>query len=460
MLHYRASGWHIGDVHPYFENGRLYLFYLVPNGILRCDACFTDPSKVVTKRSAVSFTDDFIHWHEYLLPDIILNIVKINNVYYSCVGSGERSFYESRDLVHWEPSSEFRFDIDEKLFTAGARDYACFWDDDTRSMRVSANAYFTNEHRGIEKGLDCCVLISQSINSSGDSPQRVLLDMRNMDRPLMKCKEPECNQMIRISDRWYLVTSLARQTVHWVGPPSYWIGDRNRAIDDQDWQSKEEYRLDGEDLCAAQIAPCGNKNYIFGWIPLNYNGQEWGGDLNLPREVYPLEDGRLASGLDKAYAEAIRGEVHDFVPRLMDSQIFGFCMQIQPLAKDFGVRMTICDMNKRAGILLDTESGICVQVSEHKIGIVKLKENEARFVFAELEIDAASSERSLHVLFDGDIVEAFLDDRYAVCARVDACHQGGDIVAFTDAAHGLSFLEVYTFSEQAVCSTSYGYPDN
>ena len=30
MLHFRPKQWHIGDVHPYYENGTLYLFYLIP----------------------------------------------------------------------------------------------------------------------------------------------------------------------------------------------------------------------------------------------------------------------------------------------------------------------------------------------------------------------------------------------------------------------------------------------
>lgn len=94
--------------------------------------------------------------------------------------------------------------------------------------------------------------------------------------------------------------------MHWVGPLSYWIGNENTPIDQDNFAHKKEYRLDGEDLSAAQVASFGDRFYKFGWIPMNYDGQEWGGHLNLPHEVYQLPNGELGCRLDPEYAKSIK----------------------------------------------------------------------------------------------------------------------------------------------------------
>lgn len=447
MLHYAAKDWHIGDIHPYFENGTLYLFYLKPNGILRCDACFEDPEKVVTNASRLAVTKNYSDWVDYPLPTIILNIVKLEDTYYCCQGTGENSFYESRDLINWEPSSKYRFVLDTGLFPAGARDYACFWDYDRKGIRVTMNAYFTNQHNEIGSGLDCCVGISDVIEeNSPDAPeQRVLLPLDNSGRELMKCMEPECNQVISMGGRWYLVTSLARQTVHWVGAPSYWIGEKDTPIDSQDWWKKKEYRLDGEDLCAAQIAENNGKYYLFGWIPLNYNGQEWGGHLNLPREVYPLENGLLASRLDPEFAQNIIGRktVCDICDKSAGE--LGYHIDTEEVLENFGVKVGLqLSDGTRAGIVVDAAEGtaVLIDILTRRLRIVQLSDGQAVFEYSAIDIDVCQ-EAELHVVFDEDIVEAFLNDRYSLCARVKRTGKKASVYSFSSTSGGIKSMESY-----------------
>lgn len=447
MLHYAAKDWHIGDVHPYFENGTLYLFYLKPNGILRCDACFDDPEKVVTNSSRLAVTKNYSDWVEYPLPTIILNIVKLEDTYYCCQGTGENSFYESRDLIHWEPSSKYRFVLDNLLFPAGARDYACFWDNDCKGIRVTMNAYFTNQHNGFGSGLDCCVGISGSIekNSPEATEQQVLLPLDNSGKELMSCMEPECNQMIYIDGRWYLIASLARQTVHWVGAPSYWIGKKDTPIDSQDWSQKNEYRLDGEDLCAAQIAENKGKYYIFGWIPLNYNGQEWGGHLNFPREVYTMENGLLASRLDPEFARNIIGRKTVCDICAVSVGELGYHIVAGEGIENFGVKVNFQLRERtKAGIVLDAREGTAVLIDTltRKFRIVQMREGKVVFEYSFLDIDVPK-EAQLHVLFDEDIVEAFLNDRYSLCARVKRTNKAAKVYSFSSNAGEIKSMESY-----------------
>lgn len=447
MLHYAAKDWHIGDVHPYFENGTLYLFYLKPNGILRCDACFDDPEKVVTNSSRLAVTKNYSAWEEYPLPTIILNIVKLEDTYYCCQGTGENSFYESRDLIHWEPSSRYRFVLDNLLFPAGARDYACFWDNDCKGIRVTMNAYFTNQHNGFGQGLDCCVGISDIIekNSPEATEQRVLMPLDNSGKELMRCMEPECNQMIYMGDRWYLVTSLARQTVHWVGAPSYWVGEKGILIDRQDWSKKKEYRLDGEDLCAAQIAENKGKYYIFGWIPLNYNGQEWGGHLNFPREVYPLENGLLASRLDMEFAQNITGRQTVYDVGTKSTGELGYHIDAEEGLENFGVKVELqLSDGTKAGIVVDAGEGtaVLIDLPAQRLRIVELCEGLSVFEYSSIDIDV-SREAELHVILDEDIVEAFLNDRYSLCARVKRAKKAAKVYSFSSNAGEIKSMESY-----------------
>jgi sucrose-6-phosphate hydrolase SacC (GH32 family) len=92
-----------------------------------------------------------------------------------------------------------------------------------------------------------------------------------------------------------------------VGGPTYWIGDNGKGIDKVNWQGKKENMLDGEDLCAAQVAQANGKLLMWGWIPMNWNGGDWGGHLSLPHEVFALKDGTLGSRLEKTVSEKIRG---------------------------------------------------------------------------------------------------------------------------------------------------------
>jgi len=451
MLHYR-SPWGIGDVHPYYKDGELYLFYLRPNGIVRCDACFEDPQKVVCTYGSLSRTTDYIHWQMVPTDEVVLNIVKGDDFYYCCRGTQAVSFIESRNLVHWQPSKAFRLKQDARLFPAGARDFACFWDDDLSGMRVTMNAYMTNEHKSIGHGMECCVGISGVLNTAGDETpaQKVLLPIDNSCKDLWHSQEPECNQMIRIGSRWYLIASMARRTVHWVGAPSYWIGEENTPIDAQNWGAKQEHILESEDLCAAQVADNNGRFYLFGWIPMNYSGQEWGGHLNLPHEVYPLAGGLLGVRLDADFAKRIKGKT-TFHP--VDGLIEyngGVRLQSWPSDPCFGLLLILKPgSGYTAAVMLDEATGLTVLLErpQQRMRVVRVEKEHVAFTYSSLFIPAEEwlNDMNLHVIADEDIVEAFLNDRYALCARVDKPYGPGTTSVWVDGTIRVAALETYTF---------------
>ena len=455
MLHFRPKQWHIGDVHPYYENGTLYLFYLIPNGVLRCDDCFKNPNHVVCKEGAVAITGDFCTWHEERLPNPVCSVLPWDGRFLGSRGTANgMTTMESSDLVTWcEPMHDYTLALDTKAIPAGARDYSMFFDGDMQAPRATATAYFSNEHNCFGTGMDCGVMITGPLFQEGHA-QRMLLHFPNAQVDLYQCKEPECSQMIHIGQRWVLLTSLARQSVHWVGAPTYWLGQANTTIDSQDWNTLPAYQLDGEDLCAAQLTPYKDGHLLFGWIPLNYCGQEWGGHLNLPRVIYPLPDGRLASQLEPTYAKRIEGEkkyVDLHTPTITED---GVTVAAAQRYTNFGVHVDFAPQRTGAcGLRLDMDNGICVEIdlAQQRMRIVSQGEGRKPFEFSSLKLfeDVVDKPLHLHVIFDEDIVEAFLNDQYALCARVNVRSRETRCAIFAPEKDAMLSFMTYEFSDEA-----------
>ena len=112
--------------------------------------------------------------------------------------------------------------------------------------------------------------------------------------------DPECPQLKRIGNRWYLFYSVyGTGTAGNVGYLTYRVGDEDVPPEEVDWNSKEEHALEGGDLHAAQVCKVGDFWYLFGWINYRPHANVWGGYLNLAREVYQREDGLLATRCDE-----------------------------------------------------------------------------------------------------------------------------------------------------------------
>ena len=451
MLHFRPKQWHIGDVHPFCHNGLTYLYYLVPNGTLRCDACFANPEHVVCRDGAVAVTADFVHWQECALEHAILNVLPWQKDFLSCFTTGV--LCRGQDMIHWQPELAYTCQPQTPPFPGGTRDHSLFYDTDLHALRQTATAYHTNEHSGCGHGMDCGVMATGPL-SSRPCTQRMLIHFPNTARSLYTCLEPECSQMLRMGKRWALLTSLARQSVHWVGAPSLWLGREDTPIDAQDWNGIQPMQLDGEDLCAAQMAVCAEHWLLFGWIPLDYRDQVWGGDLNLPREIYLLPDGRPGSRLEPAYAQRIRGDVIPVEIYPTPDESFGVLARAGRRLRNFGVHADFAATPSGIqGILIDADNGIAAEFNRHSrvLRIVSRGQGRETFVFSHLTLDDGmdGAPMHMHVLYVEDIVEVFVNDRYALCARINIRCRESSFGMFAAEGTQLLGMTAYRFREDA-----------
>lgn len=415
-LHFTLPGY-IGDVHPYYENGKLYLFYL------KTDGNFS---------SALAISEDFLTYtdtelkHDNKLPlnpYYVLNVVIDGEWYRSFYGAGRiMASSRSRDLIHWEIGMETE---DFMTLYQAANTYPCdgrdpyvFYDPDIGRYRLISTAYYTNAEWGRGEGMDAALALSTSIDGTPrqfEEKQKELLRF-----PDGYSGEPEVSQLMKIGDRWYLFVCMARRTEHFVGPVSYYIGDRGKTLDEIDWTAKEEYFLTGEDLCAAQLVEVEGRHYLFGWIPQQARGNAWGGSLNLPTEVYvSAEDGTLGTRLDPylygLLFEEDAGIVADSTKQLSGSIALQgeFKIPQEPeTAAEYGLRFTGCgnqDGYEVRAVVLPGE------------GLLKICSGDG-YVYSSIHVrqESGSGTVRLEAVLEDDILEIYYNGEAALCARLDA----------------------------------------
>lgn len=193
--------------------------------------------------------------------------------------------------------------IDYSVYPAGGRDCTLFLDENAGIYRYIGLTYKT---RSGYIDCDLSMRTSKSNDLYGDWNTAIPL------RRFPGTGEPECAAFRKIDDTWFLYCGISGQTVHHVGGLSYWKGEKGAGIDETDWLNATTYRLDGEDLCVPQIEEVGGRWYMWGWMPQKYNRGDWGGYMNLPREVYVQENGLLGTRLDEMATKLVnRGKLLD-----------------------------------------------------------------------------------------------------------------------------------------------------
>jgi hypothetical protein len=198
---------------------------------------------------------------------------------------------------------------------------------------------------------------------------------------------------------------------------------------------------------------------MFGWIPLTASkpgAQPWGGHLALPREVHALPDGTLGARLHPAVGPRLRGGA--LLPPLakalaLDAKASrqGFVLPENEGGLDIEVLVEPAAGCTQTGVALDAgpaESRIAVAVNlAHQRLVIRGTDAE---VWSDLPIAVAAGQLLLlRIIVEGDIVEAFLMDRYSLAARVPHRIGGRRLDLFVDAgAARVHEMKVFRLAQQ------------
>ncbi len=414
-LHHAADGYY-GDVHPFYDekSGQLYMFYL-STGNQTSDKTETFGSLLTTSTDFISYRDTKISVDKNNPPEqdlyFALGVYKDKDgVYRSSYGKGNYAgASKSYDLLNWQNGSEMYVDPADGMlkykyrayFDTGVhsgRDPDIFYDKDGDKIYCVVMNYYSERTDKGEKGLALYTANSDGIFSTKAVK---LLDFTGRG-------DPECPQLKKIGDRWYLFYSVyGTGTAGGVGRLSYRVAGAGVSPENAEWGKLKEYSLDGGDLHAAQLCEVGGRYYMYGWIGSRPNANVWGGNLNLAREVYVKADGTLGTRCD------------EYLTKLLNKG------RIAKLS--FGSSVT----SGRSMILAHVDlSGDYAAVelasgnARYYAGIIK--RNGKTYLFVndsltgserEVEIEGDKTSFDLKIIADGAFIEAFADDEYSVTAH-------------------------------------------
>jgi len=387
-LHFKPEDHALGDVHPFFHEGECFLYYLKPG---KFDAMLVR-------------SHDSLHWtqqplthspvsaEDWFAPYFVLGVFRDESVglFRSFHGhaKGRMASQTSTDLIHWECAPK-AFHVPAADYYERRRDPFVFWIPEQKRY----GCVMTTWIKGRPKANGGGISLATSPDLKQWTDHGIVLDLVDQD-------EPECPQMFQIGSCWYLLTSIHHRKS--VGGPVYYTASRPEGP----WSFGG--KLDGKDLCAAQVARDDNGRFmLYGWIPLTpatAEKQHWGGHLALVREVHALADGSLATRLVPEIAKVIDKLV--WKPHRHDSPVL-----IESCEK-LGASLTISPPHEQTFRLRMAPLGL-VEFSKDQIRIC----DASGASWSSLQV-RWHGEISIRVFVEEDRVEVFAGDRYSLCARL------------------------------------------
>ncbi len=460
----------VGDVHPYYYDGTLYLYYLTRDG----QFC----SRLLTSRNMVNFEPGELQTTKLNAPGsayYVLGVIR--------EGSYFRSFYGealnvgssvSTDLHTWGSGIVWDEDTYEKQYApasnypAGTRDPYAFYDPDTNKYHIIATGYKAREDYDWSntEGYDVhLVLYTTKGNSLADWEENPVTGRKAYHKSLLHfgdwvnsdVGEPECPQMAKIGDRWYVFASMAGRanSDHHVGRLSYWVGGENTPILDEDWNTKEEHYLTGEDLCAAQVVEIEGNYYLFGWITEKNTPGGWGGTLNIIRRIGQNEDGTLYTYLDEELTRRLNAGLiaaPTGSPEAAGAK-YGYTAVSEWKAEGSYSRNYVtltADLGgEAAGLVVSGENDVEMGLRKTAGGTYELYVKDAG---ADGKVSATyatplrdGDKAEMTFILEGNVAELFVNGKYSMCARASCLLDGGvELSAFSAGSGGkISDLRIH-----------------
>ena len=470
--HYRPqSGW-VGDVHPIYTSGKWNLPYLeVPlepmrNGLSRV-------------HSKIALTTDMVNWTQKPIAPgqagqnwwLIANLV-YNGVWYSYYnGPQGMNLATSIDQSTWTnyagnpviPYSSVPADYE-------LRDPSVFRNDLTNEWWL----VIAGKRPNVPYEQSGFFYVSKSTDLFNWSAPTVLYDPGNIG-------VPECPELFKMGSKYFLIGSWGSGRV---GQGRYRVSDNPAGP----WVIPPIDTLDGPEIMAPNSAEGpGGRRVFFGWIPTylddqDYGQWEWAGHLAYPREMYTdggtglflrpvpelaaLRTTSTAMNQSTAY-ETVSGtwtpspstiQGQTVIPSLRaETRLPGTSDRFELLTT-----LTIAALTPRAGVLLRTgkpgHNGyeFVVDVAAQQI-IFRAVGNPTPIASKPVSL-AAGQPIGLRLFLDGDVFEAFVDDKWSLAARAQDSAAGDRTGFFVESAAAVQ-VATATFTHPVLHGVAQMYDD-
>lgn len=469
-LHHTVDGYY-GDVHPFYDEktGKMYMYYL-STGMQSESVSERFSSLLSTSGDMVRYEPTPLKMDEKNPPEQELYYalgvyVDKDGRYRSSYGKGNYAGGSvSDDLLVWSNGAEPYVDENDGFLKYTFRAY---FDSDVVSGR-DPDIYYDRE-----SGKYYCVVMNYYSAAAANGEKSLALYTAGEDGRFSTQAvklvdftgrgDPECPQLKKIGDRWYLFYSVyGTGTAGNVGNLSYRIGDAGATPDKVDWNSKREYALDGGDLHAAQLCQVGDMFYMYGWINYTPDANVWGGYLNLAREVYRKPDATLGTRCDGYLTSLLNmGRVAAFdagntVSAGMNADGGRFEAVSQSASAEiegeYGRSLIFAHIDMPAsatyaGVTLKSDGQeYFVGLKRHmgKLYLTVSRDPDSYVAGCRIEIlDGSATSFDLKIVADGNFIEAFVNDEYSLTANTRL----GDNYRFALTSFGAGTV----FSDAEIC---------
>ncbi len=410
-VHFIHPNHAIGDVHPYFHNGEIYMFYLKPGGNYE--------ASLIKGTNLIDFKEyDIKHEPNTERPPVrpwyVLGIFyderdRLFKSYYGTDGNVMRGSV-SDDLIRWR-SAEMDTLIPAQTGYSVQRDPYVVWNESDQQYWAVMTCRKGGDQSGPNGGI--CYATSKDLKTwegKGD-----LYYPGNMG-------DPEVPQLLKFGEYWYLLFS----------PYNLRVGETRYLVSKEasgPWQTFIPDRLDGSDLAAAQIVEKEGGLLLYGWIPLQdqetLGYQYWGGHLGLPRQVIQFSNGSLGTRLEPGVSEMIRGgkwyqsenaiTLSSSGPKKLRTFLPGEYSRI-----DLSLTISPNRTADEVGLILRNPNGNGTVETEVVFNYKrnKLQIRTGNVVHSELGIPWSNVGNSIRVIVEEDMVECFVDNKYSLAARI------------------------------------------
>jgi len=443
-LHFRPPDGYVGDIHPFFHDGVYYLFYLKP-------PLEPERSGIKGMVSALVTSRNLIDWEEVPIKHLpssgagaavsaealsepwwAISIIqhRQSQRFFAFYPRGSGIFASTSDnLLTWHPFPVNPV-LPPKLDTYREwRDPFVFWNEEERSywMLLTTSLQGKPEFEGGAISYAC-------------SNDLQYWDFKGTLYHPGNIGSPECPEMFRMDKKWYLIASFL--TPKGVGKTSYRVADSLHGR----WNTMVPDSLDGIDLCAGNTVYDGKRRLLFGWIPTyggseESRGQQWGGDLALPREVYVLPNGSLGTRLPNEIGNLGRSRrpippskwlvkqgTWDRGARTLHNLSAPALLVAPSLMKTAYVEVSLraCDKTAAGGVVLCNSAGeslfgVYIDWQQSQLKIVRTLPSGTVTLNSLVLGTLAASDLALRALVEEDILEVFLGNRYSLATRLTRC---------------------------------------
>lgn len=444
-MFYRAPNKAVcADVIPFFEDGEFKLFYLrdyrdVPAHGEGCPWCLLT-------------TRDLVH-HEDHGPVLLRGSEEEQDLYVftgCCIRAGDAYmiFYTghnphlrakglpeqkilravSRDLIHWEKDPDFVFEAPAWLEMHDFRDPFVFFDDEKNEYCMLIAGRVKNDDPVFSKGV---TLIARSAD---------LTHWQLSEEPFYAPHAyfaHECPDLFRIGDWWYLVFSEFTDKI----VTTY----RMSRSPFGPWISPKINNFDGHAFYAAKSVSDGKRRILFGWNCIKLDEKDgapwqWGGTI-IPHEIVqqpdgtlcvkcpdevaaqyaepvPVADGRTMGRVEKtggAYRLGGDGKSLAMLGRLPACGKIEMRFTADDDHGDFGIYM-------RADEALDAFYAVKFEPRFNRLALdIQPRQDNTRHTQVDVERYCPivpGEENKLTVIFEGSVLEVYVNDKVAMSARM------------------------------------------